>query len=88
MNLTESAIRRHMRNLKYIAQLLGKPLTGTGSLNDGDGLCLDVLPSGIKTWMYRYRVNKGTRRQVVLGQYPQMSLRAARAKRDAIAATV
>ena len=87
MNLTKAGIRRHLKTLKNIAVRLGKPFSKTFSINDGDALWLDVLPTGVKTWMYRYRVNKGTRRRVALGQYPKMSLQAARAKRNELAAS-
>jgi Arm DNA-binding domain len=35
-------------------------------LADGNGLSLDVLPSGEKTWLYRYRLNRAYGR-VTLG---------------------
>lgn len=52
--------------------------------SDGKGLSLDVLPSGRMSWMYRYRLN-GRQERVTLGQYPAMSLKAARDKRDELA---
>ena len=41
--------------------------------NDGGGLFLDVLPSGVRSWVFRYRV-AASRRKLVLGRYPAMSL--------------
>ncbi|MGH2378174.1 MAG: tyrosine-type recombinase/integrase [Thermoanaerobaculia bacterium] len=41
------------------------------------GLKLRVMPSGAKTWSYRYRVGRGERR-VSLGPFPALGLRAAR----------
>lgn len=44
---------------------------------DGKGLYLRVLPTGQKTWIYRY-VFEEHRRRMVLGRYPFMSLAEAR----------
>lgn len=44
---------------------------------DGKGLYLRVLPSGLKTWIFRY-VFEGNRRRMVLGRYPTVSLAEAR----------
>jgi integrase len=54
---------------------------------DGGGLVLDITPAGIKTWAYRYRLN-GRREKIVLGRYPDMTLKAARQKRDKLATQV
>lgn len=54
---------------------------------DGGGLVLDITPAGVKTWAYRYRRN-GRREKVVLERYPDMTLKAARQKRDKLAAQV
>jgi integrase len=54
---------------------------------DGRGLSLDILPSGKKSWLYRYRLN-GRQEKVILGSYPDLSLRDAREKRDRLAQIV
>jgi integrase len=54
---------------------------------DGGGLVLDITPGGVKSWGYSYRLN-GKREKVVLGRYPYMTLKAARHKRDELAAKV
>jgi integrase len=54
---------------------------------DGGGLLLDVTPGGVKSWIFRYRLN-GEREKMVLGHYPDMSLKAARARRDELATQV
>ncbi len=54
---------------------------------DGNGLLLDITPAGVKSWVYRYRLN-GRREKLVLGRYPDLSLKGARAKRDKLAAQV
>lgn len=51
---------------------------------DGKGLSLDVLPSGKMSWLYRYWFN-GKQERVTLGQYPDVSLKEAREKRDKLA---
>ena len=48
-----------------------------------DGLMVRVAPSGVKTWLVRYRTDDGRQRRYVLGRYPGMLLAAARsAARD------
>ncbi len=50
-------------------------------VTDGRGLCLEVLPSGKFSWLFRYRI-KGRPEKVSLGRYPDLSLKAARCERD------
>lgn len=64
-----------------------KPLSKRYLVTDGDGLSLDVLPSGKMSWLFRYR-HEGKQEKVVLGQYPGMSLKAARQARLQKAAQV
>lgn len=56
-------------------------------VTDGAGLSLDILPSGQKSWIFRYRTN-GKQEKLTLGRYPDISLKAARAKRLEHAAQV
>lgn len=58
-----------------------KPSTKTITLNDGGGLQLDVKLTGSKLWRYRCTIN-GTRTRLSIGEYPSISLKAARLKRD------
>jgi len=44
---------------------------------DGKGLYIRVLPTGQKSWIFRY-VFEGSRRRMVLGRYPSTSLAEAR----------
>ena len=60
-----------------------KPSTKIISLNDGDGLLLEVRPVGSKLWRYRFTY-QGKRTRLSLGSYPAVSLRAARTKRNEI----
>jgi len=60
-----------------------KPSTKIITLNDGDGLLLEVRPVGSKLWRYRFTYN-GKRTRLSLGNYPEVSLKSARTKRDEI----
>ena len=69
MALTDTSIRAlRPRRARYI-------------VTDGRGLCLEVLPSGKLSWLFRYRF-KGRPEKVSLGRYPDLSLKAARSERD------
>jgi integrase len=50
-------------------------------LADYDGLFLFVAVSGSKFWRFKYRIF-GKEKLLILGRYPEMGLKAARAKRD------
>ncbi|WP_035261941.1 tyrosine-type recombinase/integrase [Desulfonatronum lacustre] len=56
-----------------------KPKEKTYLVIDADGLYLAVYPSGKKVWRFRYQLD-GKRNQIVLGQYPDLSLADARNK--------
>src|ERR1035437_7682541 len=64
-----------------------KPKASRYLVSDGRGLSLDVLPSGKMSWLFRYRLNASSEK-VILGRYPDLTLKAARAKRDDLAAQV
>ena len=64
-----------------------KPKPGRYSKADTGGLMLDITPGGVRSWVFRYRLN-GKREKVVLGRYPDVSLKEARAERDKQAAIV
>jgi len=55
-----------------------RPETKPYRLNDGDGLSLEVAPSGGKRWRLRFTRPSGKRAQMSLGLYPAVSLRQAR----------
>ncbi|PZP85880.1 MAG: hypothetical protein DI582_04610 [Azospirillum brasilense] len=48
---------------------------------DANGLYLLVLPSGSKTWCYKYRM-LGKEKKLTFGPYPLITLKEARQKRD------
>lgn len=41
---------------------------------DTGGLLLDITPGGVRSWVYRYRLN-GRREKVMIGRYPEVSLK-------------
>ncbi|KXZ65105.1 Prophage CP4-57 integrase [Acinetobacter venetianus] len=53
-------------------------------LLDGSNLNLRVYPSGTKTWRWKYKKAKGAKYEspITLGNYPALSLKAARQKRE------
>ncbi|POS10246.1 tyrosine-type recombinase/integrase [Burkholderia gladioli] len=65
-NLDDIQIRR------WIAA--GEPL----AKSDGDGLTFTLSKAGTCAWVLRYRIGGGRRRELTLGNYPDMSLAAAR----------
>ena len=58
-----------------------KPREKRYTLCSGNGLNLEIRPSGSKAWYLRYREN-GRERTLVLGRYPAISLSDAKNKRD------
>lgn len=69
MSLTDTKIRQ--------TKAVDKPV----KLVDGNGLYLEVKPSGAKLWRYRYRI-EGKENLYALGEYPAVSLADARKARD------
>ena len=60
-----------------------KPADKAYKLPDADGLYLQVLPGGAKTWRVRYERN-GKESGITLGRYPSVTLADARTQRDQI----
>jgi len=50
-------------------------------LSDGNGLFIEIMPGGKKTWRLRYRLN-GVQEKVTLGEYPAFTLLDARQWRE------
>lgn len=75
MPLTDIAIRQ--------AKAAEKPF----KLSDGGGLHLLVTPTGGKLWRLAYRFD-GKQRQLAFGGYPEVTLKDARARRDAAKETL
>jgi len=62
---------------KYIESL--KPTDKINDVREANGFGIRVLPSGVKTWFFIYRVD-GKRRFMNLGHYPSITLSDARKK--------
>ncbi|MGH8588720.1 MAG: tyrosine-type recombinase/integrase [Gammaproteobacteria bacterium] len=75
MTLTETALKA--------LKPRGKPYI----VSDVGGLYVEVFPSGVLAWRYRYRLG-GRQEKLSLGRYPAMGLKTARMKRDEAAAEV
>lgn len=58
-----------------------KPREKLYRIADGHGLCLEVRPSGRKTWRLRYRLD-GKANMFTIGDYPHVKLGEARERRD------
>jgi integrase len=54
-----------------------KPRERAYQVADGEGLILEIRPSGQKAWLYRYRVY-GRQEKLSLGSYPDVSIAKAR----------
>jgi len=52
-----------------------------GRLADGGGLCYEITKSGVKRWLYRYRLDD-KQQMYVIGRYPNLSLSDARKKHE------
>ncbi len=64
-----------------------RPKPRAYKLFDGGGLHLFVAPTGLKSWRLKYR--RGGREQLLtIGQYPDVALEAARARRDQARAAI
>jgi integrase len=59
-----------------------KPANKSYKITVGGALYLEVLPSGTKSWRWKYRL-AGRENRFVLGTYPDVGLSDARIKRDA-----
>src|SRR5574337_1929891 len=69
MPLTDTAIRS------------AKPAEKPVRMFDGNGLYLEISPSGGKLWRLKYRFD-GKEKRLALGVYPDVGLKQARARRD------
>ncbi len=64
-----------------------KPQDRPYKLADGDGLHLEVRPTGAKLWRLRYRL-AGKENVFAIGRYPEVNLKEARSERDAAKKTI
>jgi integrase len=73
--------------LKDIELRNAKPRDTVYRLTDGDGLSLQVDPSGSRAWRFRYRF-QGRQKMLSCGTYPEVPLALARKRRDEARALV
>jgi integrase len=80
-----------MRNVNYTLKPPtidnAKPREKAYALTDGGGLLLEVLPSGAKTWRFKYHLN-GKREKVTIGGYPAFTIKQARDRHEELRALV
>jgi integrase len=79
---------RHVNyTLRPITIDSAKPREKAYALTDGGGLLLEVLPSGTKTWRFKYHLN-GKREKVTIGSYPAFTIKQARDRHETLRALV
>lgn len=71
-----------------LRKINGTPAPKTTFLNDGGNLSVRHSTSGLLTWYFTYRAGAGRQvspERLKLGNYPDLSLKAARKKRHSVA---
>ena len=80
-------IRGPVRSVNYTLKPAtidsAKPRDKAYPLTDGGGLYVDVLPTGSKVWRFKYH-HGGKREKVTIGAYPQIGIKAARDRHEAL----
>ncbi len=77
-----------MRNSLSVAKIRGlEPQAKRFEVSDGRGLALEVSPSGLMAWRWRYML-RGRPSKINLGRFPHLSLADARQRRDVLLAAV
>lgn len=67
--------------LSNTALRAAKPKKKTYLMTDGEGMYLEITPSGGKWWRFKYRFDD-TQKRISLGTYPDIGLKEAREKRQ------
>lgn len=67
-----------------LRKMLGRESPGDSFYADGDGLSVKVSRAGILTWYFTFRIGgrESASQRIKLGNYPDLSLKAARDKRE------
>jgi len=65
-----------------------KPRAAVYRLRDGGGLFLQVRPTGLKYWQFRYTKPDGRESSIQIGPYPRVTLEQARTARNSHQAAV
>lgn len=80
-----------MRHINYVLKPAtidnAKPKDKRYDLTDGGGLVLEVMPSGSKTWRFKYHLD-GKREKVTIGAYPAFTIKQARDRHEELRALV
>jgi hypothetical protein len=80
-----------VRHINYVLKPAtidnAKPKDKRYDLTDGGGLVLEVMPSGSKTWRFKYHLN-GKREKVTIGAYPAFTIKQARDRHEELRALV
>lgn len=71
-----------MSNLTDLKLRTAKPEAKPYKLQDGKGLYLEVRPSGVKVWRYRYWITPEREGIYTIGNYPYLGLAEARKERE------
>lgn len=80
-----SAAPRKQRHATFAQAMAAKASGGKPrALRFGDGLFLWITPTGTKSWRCKYQPKGGTETTVVLGRFPEMSIKDAQVARAAI----
>lgn len=74
--------------LKPAAARAARPGPRAYRLADGAGLYLEVRPTSLKFWRMRWRDQAGREQLLTFGQFPEISIEAARARRDQARAAI
>lgn len=64
-----------------------RPREKAYALTDGGGLQIEILPSGGKTWRFKYHLH-GKREKVTIGAYPAFTIKQARDRHEELRALV
>ena len=79
---------RHVnQDLKPAAIDNAKPQDKRQDLTDGGGPVLELMPSGSKTWRFKYHLD-GKREKVTIGAYPAFTIKQARDRHEELRALV
>ena len=64
--------------------LEASPAEKTRKLSDGDGLYIEISPTGTKTWRMKFVDASGKETRITFGNYPKVSLDLARSQRAVV----
>jgi integrase len=83
--LTAANRRRAIMAISNMTCQAAKPRNKPYKIFDGEGLYLEVMPTGAKYWRLKYRLH-GKEKRISLGVYPKVSLQEVRKQKEIIKA--